>query len=71
MTLPQAVKVAIESMRAEAQRLASDANLCDRVGLKEPGTIRASKRRRRLLEAIATLAEMGSGEHRAHGMGSN
>ncbi len=58
MMLPQAVKVALKSMRAEAQRLAVDANLCDRVGLKEPGTLRASKRRRRLSEAIATLSKM-------------
>ena len=64
MTLQQAARLAMEAMRAEVKRLAVDANLCDRLGLKEPGTLRASKRRRRLLAAIATLSTVCSGENR-------
>jgi hypothetical protein len=44
-------------MRAEVKRIALDANLCDRLGLKEPGTVKASKRRKELLAACEVLAQ--------------
>jgi len=55
MTLAKAVRLAVATMRAECKRLAFDANLCDRLGLKEPGAVKASKRRRELLAAVDAL----------------
>jgi hypothetical protein len=44
-------------MEAEIRRLAVDANLHDRLGLDAPHANLASKRRRRLRQAIEALKE--------------
>ena len=59
MTIPQAVKLAIGALRKEAQRLAFDANLAEKLGATAPEAVRASRDRRRILAAIETLGRMG------------
>jgi hypothetical protein len=51
----KAVKLAIECIKAEIQRLGVDGNLQEMYQANLPHTIAASKRRALLREAIATL----------------
>ena len=55
MNNAKAVKLAIECIRAEIQRLAVDANLQEMYQANLPNTIAASQKRALLREAITTL----------------
>jgi hypothetical protein len=57
MKSEKAVKLALECMRREVQRLAVSANLHDVHGLDWPSAKGASKRRQELKEAMEVLEE--------------
>lgn len=54
----QALKLAIAALKAEKQRLAFDANMHDLRGAEYPQAVAASKKRKRIVQAIETLAEI-------------
>jgi hypothetical protein len=58
MTLPRAVRLAVEAMRLEVKRLAFNANIADRLKVTAPEAMKASKRRRELLNAITLLSDL-------------
>jgi hypothetical protein len=49
------MRIALQAMQSEIQRLAVNANLHDKLGLTTPALVQASKRRQQLQEAIAAL----------------
>lgn len=55
MTFDHARSIAIEALRRQAQRLATDANLHDLYHANHPAAINASRKRRELLDAVDTL----------------
>jgi hypothetical protein len=55
MTFDHARAIAIEALRRQAQRLATDANLHDMYHANHPAAINASRKRHELLEAVDTL----------------
>lgn len=55
MERKRAIELAIQSIRAEVQRLAVDANLHEQFRAGYPAAVRASKRRKQLREAIEIL----------------
>jgi len=57
MTYARALRLAADALRAEAQRLAFEANLRDRFGLDDPGAVRASRRRAELQAAMALIEQ--------------
>lgn len=54
----RALKLAIESLKDDVQRVAFDANLHERLGSDCPVAVKASKHRRKLQEAIGELEKM-------------
>jgi hypothetical protein len=64
MKTSKAVKLAVECMRREIQRVSVSANLQEVHGMDWPSAIGASKRRAELREAIEVLEkEMTDGTH--------
>jgi len=55
MTYDHALSIAIDALRRQAQRLAVDANLHDLYHANHPAAIKASQKRRELLQTIDTL----------------
>lgn len=55
MTIARAIRLATEAIKLEVKRLAFDANVLDKLKLVTPESVKASKRRRDLLEAISIL----------------
>lgn len=53
----QAIRLAIEALEKEVQRLAVDANLRDLYDLRSPHAISASRKRKQLLAALELLRE--------------
>lgn len=54
----RALKLAIESLKDDVQRVAFDANLHERLGSDCPVTVKAAKHRMKLREAIGELEKM-------------
>lgn len=52
MNQKKAIRLAVEVLRKEIQRLAVDANLHDQYGLDSVHAVNASKKRKELLEAV-------------------
>ena len=66
MKREQAIKLAIEAMRAQLQRLAVDANMCDVYGATYQAAVGASAKRKQVLEAIEILdQEVNNGNKRS------
>lgn len=54
----RALKLALESLKDDMQRVAFDANLHERLGSDCPVAVKASKNRKKLQEAIGELEKM-------------
>ena len=58
MTRKQALRLAIQALEAEKHKLAVDANFADRLHATYPQAISASKKRKKIIEAIEILEAM-------------
>ncbi len=66
MDTRKALKVAIESLASEIKLLNIDANMLDKLGFRTPTTIKASRKRAELREAVEALERMRFGGTNAH-----
>lgn len=55
MDTRKAIKIAVAAMQEEIKLLNVDANMLDKLGFRSPTTVKASRRRAELKEAIEAL----------------
>ena len=61
METRQAIKIAMAAMQEEIKLLNVDANMLDKLGFRSPTTVKASRRRAELKDAIEALDRLRFG----------
>lgn len=61
METRQAIKIAVAAMQEEIKLLNVDANMLDKLGFRSPTTVKASRRRAELKDAIEALERLRFG----------